>query len=199
MSFTLMAELHRHADELAEISVHQTADLLRRAAATIDRLNKPPETIGLTNEQRAQNVMDVIRAHPRDVASDLIELMFDEAQRCALAAISRPDSVPVCTAPPGSAREKSPAPCVCTVCGTSWIGSPSTGCPTCQDGIERIKARRYECFMEDHEPKPWTPGQCAGYAGKGSRTVHLFRCKRRDGFGVGGLFCQQHAKEAHNV
>jgi len=56
---------------------------------------------------------------------------------------------------------------------------------------EKIKTRQYECFIEDHESKPWTPGQCAGYAG---RTLHLMRCKRRDGHGIGGLFCKQHAK-----
>jgi hypothetical protein len=56
--------------------------------------------------------------------------------------------------------------------------------------IEEIKRRRYECFIEDHESKPWTPGQCAGFAG---RSVHLMRCKRKDGYGLGGLFCRQHA------
>jgi hypothetical protein len=60
--------------------------------------------------------------------------------------------------------------------------------------IESIKARKYECFMEDHEPKPWTPGRCAGFAGSGSLAQHLFRCKRKDGHGLGGLFCSQHAK-----
>lgn len=60
--------------------------------------------------------------------------------------------------------------------------------------VNQIKARKYECFMEDHEPKPWTPGRCAGYAGKGSLALHLFRCKRKDGQGLGGLFCAQHAK-----
>lgn len=59
---------------------------------------------------------------------------------------------------------------------------------------EKIKHRRYECFMEDHEPKHWTEGRCAGYAGKGSLALHLFRCKRKSGHGVGGLFCFQHAK-----
>ena len=48
--------------------------------------------------------------------------------------------------------------------------------------------------MEDHADKPWTPGQCAGYAGRGSLALHLFRCKRNSGFGPGGLFCRQHAK-----
>jgi hypothetical protein len=57
--------------------------------------------------------------------------------------------------------------------------------------VEQIKARRYECFIEDHESKPWTPGKCAGYAGRG---LHLMRCKRSDGHGIGGLFCKQHAK-----
>jgi hypothetical protein len=57
--------------------------------------------------------------------------------------------------------------------------------------IDEIKSRHYECFIEDHESKPWTPGQCAGYAG---RTLHLMRCKRKDGNGIGGLFCKQHAK-----
>lgn len=60
--------------------------------------------------------------------------------------------------------------------------------------VERIKGRHYECFMEDHEPLPWTPGRCAGYAGRGSLALHLFRCKRRDGHGLEGLFCSQHAK-----
>lgn len=46
-------------------------------------------------------------------------------------------------------------------------------------------------MREDHEPRPWTPGQCAGYAGRG---VHLMRCKRKDGHGTGSLFCTQHAK-----
>jgi hypothetical protein len=63
-----------------------------------------------------------------------------------------------------------------------------------KDTVERVKARRYECFMEDHADKPWTPGQCAGYAGRGSLALHLFRCKRNSGFGLGGLFCKQHAK-----
>ena len=57
--------------------------------------------------------------------------------------------------------------------------------------IEEIKSRKYECFIEDHEPKPWTPGRCADYAG---RSLHLMRCKRKDGYGIGGLFCKQHAK-----
>jgi hypothetical protein len=60
------------------------------------------------------------------------------------------------------------------------------------DTIERIKERHYECFIEDHESLPWTPGRCAGYAG---RSLHLMRCKRKDGHGLGGLFCRQHAKE----
>lgn len=59
------------------------------------------------------------------------------------------------------------------------------------DTAETIKARRYECFILDHEPKSWTPGQCAGYAGGG---LHLMRCKRRDGWGISGLFCKQHSK-----
>lgn len=58
--------------------------------------------------------------------------------------------------------------------------------------IRKIKERHYECFIEDHESKPWTPGQCAAFAG---RSVHLMRCKRRDGHGLGGLFCRQHDKE----
>jgi len=57
--------------------------------------------------------------------------------------------------------------------------------------ISEIKSRKYECFIEDHEPLPWTPGICAGYAGRG---VHLMRCKRKDGHGLAGLFCRQHAK-----
>jgi len=60
--------------------------------------------------------------------------------------------------------------------------------------IERVKSRHYECFMEDHEPQRWSPGRCAGYAGRGSLVLHLFRCKRRDGHGLGGLFCVQHSK-----
>lgn len=60
--------------------------------------------------------------------------------------------------------------------------------------IEKIKSRKYECFMEDHEPLSWTPGQCAGYAGRGSLLLHLFRCKRKSGHGLGGLFCHTHAK-----
>lgn len=55
---------------------------------------------------------------------------------------------------------------------------------------EQIKDRRYECFIEDHEPTRWTPGRCAGYAGRG---LHLMRCKRKDGYGFEGLFCRQHA------
>ena len=62
---------------------------------------------------------------------------------------------------------------------------------TTEDEIANIKSRHYECFIEDHESKPWTPGQCAGFAG---RTLHLMRCQRRDGHGVGGLFCRQHAQ-----
>jgi hypothetical protein len=57
--------------------------------------------------------------------------------------------------------------------------------------IEGVKGRKYECFIEDHESLSWTPGRCADYAGRG---VHLMRCKRKDGHGLGGLFCKQHAK-----
>ena len=60
--------------------------------------------------------------------------------------------------------------------------------------VDRIKDRKYECFLEDHDPKPWTPGQCAGYAGRGSLATHLWRCKRKSGHGIGNLFCAQHAK-----
>jgi len=65
-----------------------------------------------------------------------------------------------------------------------------------QEKIDEIKQRHYECFMEDHEPKKWkdAPGQCAGYAGRGSLAMHLFRCKRRNGYGVGKLFCKQHSE-----
>jgi hypothetical protein len=59
------------------------------------------------------------------------------------------------------------------------------------ESVEKIKAREYECFIEDHEPKKWYPGRCAGYAGRG---LHLMRCKRLDGHGTGKLFCKQHAK-----
>lgn len=59
--------------------------------------------------------------------------------------------------------------------------------------IERIKRRKYECFIEDHQPNPWTPGRCADYSGRGSMAVHLYRCKRKSGHGIGGLFCRQHA------
>ena len=55
---------------------------------------------------------------------------------------------------------------------------------------ECVKQRRYECFIEGHEDRPWTPGQCADYAG---RSLHLMRCSRKDGYGPGGLFCRQHA------
>lgn len=63
------------------------------------------------------------------------------------------------------------------------------------EAIEKIKNRTYECFMEDHEPKRWSPGRCADYAGSGSLALHLFRCKRRGGYGLGGLFCSLHAKK----
>ena len=63
-----------------------------------------------------------------------------------------------------------------------------------EETAEKIKRREYECFIEDHEPKPWTPGRCAGYAGRGSMAAHLYRCKRKDGYGTDGLFCKQHAK-----
>lgn len=62
------------------------------------------------------------------------------------------------------------------------------------EAIEKIKARRYECFFAEFDDKPWSPGRCAGYAGSGSKALHLFRCKRKDGHGLGGLFCAQHAK-----
>lgn len=58
--------------------------------------------------------------------------------------------------------------------------------------ITRVKQRRYECFIEDHESLPWTPGRCAAYAG---RTLHLMRCKRKPGHGLGSLFCKQHASQ----
>lgn len=61
-----------------------------------------------------------------------------------------------------------------------------------EEAIDRVKAREYECFIEDHEPKRWTAGRCAGYAG---RSLHLMRCKRNSGHGLGGLFCKQHAKD----
>lgn len=56
---------------------------------------------------------------------------------------------------------------------------------------ESIKARKYECFIEGHEPRPWTPGRCAAYAG---RSLHLMRCTRKDGHGLGGLYCRQHGE-----
>lgn len=61
--------------------------------------------------------------------------------------------------------------------------------------VEQIKQRRYEWFIGDREPLPWTPGQCAGYVGKGSLRARLYRrrCKRKDGHGRGRLFCKQHA------
>lgn len=58
--------------------------------------------------------------------------------------------------------------------------------------IDHVKARKYECFIEDHEPKVWSTGRCAAYAG---RTLHLMRCKRKSGFGLGGLFCKQHESQ----
>jgi hypothetical protein len=58
--------------------------------------------------------------------------------------------------------------------------------------VEGIKSRHYECFIEGHEPLRWSPGRCADYTG---RNVHLMRCKRKDGHGLGGLFCKQHAKD----
>jgi hypothetical protein len=61
-----------------------------------------------------------------------------------------------------------------------------------EEAIEQIKARHYECFIEDHESIPWTPGRCAGYLG---RSLYLIRCTRRDGHGIGGLFCRQHAEK----
>lgn len=69
-----------------------------------------------------------------------------------------------------------------------------------EKAVAEIRKRQYECFMEGHEPKPWSPGQCAGWAGRGTRALHLFRCKRRDGHGLGALFCAQHAKhEPHEL
>ena len=59
--------------------------------------------------------------------------------------------------------------------------------------IRSVKSRRYECFMEDHDEKTWTAGRCAGYIGRGSLSTHLFRCKRKSGHGLGGLYCKQHA------
>lgn len=59
-----------------------------------------------------------------------------------------------------------------------------------QEQVNKITSRKYECFIEDHEPKPWTPGQCAGYAGP---RLHLMRCKRKSGHGISGLFCRQHS------
>ena len=50
------------------------------------------------------------------------------------------------------------------------------------EAVDKIKQRKYECFIEDHEPKSWTPGRCADYAGRGSLALHLFRCKRKSGF-----------------
>jgi len=78
----------------------------------------------------------------------------------------------------------------CPHCGGTHFGSYECMIPI-ETTIERIKARRYECFIEDHDDLPWTPGRCAGFAGRG---VHLMRCKRKDGFGTGNLFCAQHAK-----
>ena len=83
--------------------------------------------------------------------------------------------------------------CNWPACSKDCDGRPAAG-GVSRETIEEIKDRKYECFMNDHEPKPWTPGQCAGFAGKGSRALHLFRCKRRSGHGIGALFCAQHAK-----
>jgi hypothetical protein len=58
--------------------------------------------------------------------------------------------------------------------------------------IDDIKKRQYECFIEDHEPRRWTAGRCASYAGRG---LHLMRCTRRDGHGLGNLFCKQHSRD----
>lgn len=58
--------------------------------------------------------------------------------------------------------------------------------------IEEIKSRKYECFIEDHEPKTWSPGRCAGFSG---RSLNLMRCKKKDGQGLGKLFCRYHARE----
>lgn len=35
--------------------------------------------------------------------------------------------------------------------------------------VEKIMARRYDCFFSGYEPKKWSdaPGRCAGYAGQG--------------------------------
>lgn len=64
------------------------------------------------------------------------------------------------------------------------------------DATALIKARKYECFIEDHDEKPWTAGRCAGYAGRG---LHLMRCKRKDGHGIGGLFCRQHQHDGDGL
>jgi len=64
---------------------------------------------------------------------------------------------------------------------------------THEEKIAQIKARHYECFIEDHESKPWTPGQCAGYVGS---NIHLMRCRRKSGHGIGCLFCREHAQRA---
>lgn len=57
---------------------------------------------------------------------------------------------------------------------------------------EQIKSRKYECFIEDHEPLAWDSSRCAAYAG---RSLHLIQCKKRLGHGAYGLFCLQHAKK----
>lgn len=59
----------------------------------------------------------------------------------------------------------------------------------------KVMGRTYEHFMEDHEPKKWQPGRCAGYQSRGSLATHMFQCKGYGGMGVGGLFCHVHSKD----
>ena len=53
--------------------------------------------------------------------------------------------------------------------------------------------RQYECFMEDHDPKPWDAGPLRWLRRERPLGLHLFRCKRKSGHGADALFCRQHA------
>lgn len=57
---------------------------------------------------------------------------------------------------------------------------------------EQIRNRKYECFIEGHDPVSWDSSRCAAFAG---RSLHLIQCKKKLGHGAYGLFCTAHAKK----
>ena len=61
--------------------------------------------------------------------------------------------------------------------------------------IEKISSANTSAFHGWKTMKLYLDaGTLCGLRGRGSLALHLFRCKRKDGHGLGGLFCHTHAK-----